>query len=75
MTMILKTQFGFHQETKGLPYRKRSMHMLPDQFPNLDYKNLLSDISDSENEVSFFSISYKKFNKLFESLVGHKFLK
>ena len=28
------------------------MHMLPGHFPNLDYKNLLSDISDSEIEVS-----------------------
>ena len=30
------------------------MHMQPDQFPSLDYKNLLSDISDSEAEVSNF---------------------
>ena len=50
--MILKTQFGFHQDTSSLPWRKRSMHMLPGHFPNLDYKNLLSDISDSEIEVS-----------------------
>merc|ERR1712038_1439031 len=28
------------------------MHMQPDQFPSLDYKNLLSDISDSEQELS-----------------------
>ena len=52
--MILKTQFGFYQDTKALPYRKKSMHMLPEKFPSLDYKNLLSDISDSEVEVSFF---------------------
>ena len=50
--MILKTQFGFHQDTSTLPWRKKSMHMLPNHFPNLDYKNLLSDISDSEQEVS-----------------------
>ena len=59
--MIMKTQFEFHQETNGLPYkdksgkirRKRYMKMAPEQFPSLDYKNLLSDLSDSEDEVSF----------------------
>ena len=48
-----KSQFGFHQETKNLPYRKKYMHMIPDQFPSLDYKNLLSDLSETDDEVSF----------------------
>lgn len=54
----MKTQFGFHQETKNLRslhnYRKY-MHMIPDEFPSLDYKIVLSDLSDSDDdrEVSF----------------------
>ena len=51
-TMKLKTQFGFYQDTSRLPYRRKSMHMKPDKFPTLDYQQLLSDLSDSESEVS-----------------------
>ena len=51
--MKLRTQFGFHYDTSNLPYRKKSMHMFPEKFPSLEYKNLLSDFSDSESEVSF----------------------
>ena len=54
--MKLRTQFGFHYDTSNLPYRKKSMHMFPEKFPSLEYKNLLSDFSDSESEVSLFNV-------------------
>ena len=28
------------------------MHMVPDKFPSLDYKQLLTDVTESESEVS-----------------------
>ena len=39
-------------DTSNLPYRRRSMHMVPDKFPSLDYKQLLTDVTESESEVS-----------------------
>ena len=30
--------------------------MFPEKFPSLEYKNLLSDFSDSESEVSLFNV-------------------
>ena len=64
--MILKTQFGFHQETKDLPYRRKNMRMFPEKFPSLDYKNLLSDLSDSENEVSF-AVAHTITNSIYDN--------
>ena len=37
------------------------MHMFPEKFPSLEYKNLLSDFSDSESEVSLFNVLQKHF--------------
>ena len=44
-------------DTSNLPYRRRSMHMVPDKFPSLDYKQLLTDVTESESEVSTINIT------------------